>query len=350
MRRHGKRRLGLRRTGRGTRLTSGVGSGCLTSVDRRVHAPLGTVANFSRLVTFTSSSRRHERCCRVVGAGGLLLVRLVGSVLSLSGVRTSTVEVDCRPISVGKLVSAVFTSVGLHVPRNIRLFLRGNDYAYYFKTSDVHLLRLVGGLTGGTVGGAGRKDVALKCAYLPSGYLRFCIGSAKANVTGSGLRDLFAHFIGIGSCIRNVNLKLTVYRKLIAGVNNSVRIRSRLKINSAFSFILPSRRKWDSTLFVVFLMCLIRYAILTCLFRPTIRTIRRSEKVFTSYPKLRLHRACIYFSVCFQRLLLKGSDHLLITGNVVSVSFNGRSNGLFPKMWFIFCRMSHVTSLVSWIL
>lgn len=79
-------------TGRGTRRSGELGATFLTGVDRRVHAPLGTVIKFSDILIDSSSSpTRGRRCYSVVRGGSSLLLRLVGSVLSVSHVRSKEV-------------------------------------------------------------------------------------------------------------------------------------------------------------------------------------------------------------------------------------------------------------------
>lgn len=87
----------------GTRRTSLVGSSFLTGVDRRVHAPLGTVMNFSGLVVRTSGRYRGHRCTSVIRRGSAILLGLFGSVLSLSTLRTNSLRLSCRPIELGSV-------------------------------------------------------------------------------------------------------------------------------------------------------------------------------------------------------------------------------------------------------
>lgn len=82
----------------GTRRTSGLGSSFLTGVDRRVHAPLGTVMNFSGLVVRSVGGRRRLRCTRLMRGGSNLLLGLFGSVLSLSTLRTNSLEFSVHSI------------------------------------------------------------------------------------------------------------------------------------------------------------------------------------------------------------------------------------------------------------
>lgn len=111
----------LVRTGEGTRRTSHVGSIFLTGVDRRVHAPLGTVINFTRVVTLARTRRRGRRCVNVVQGGDGILLRLVGSVLSLSHVRSNGSRVRFRLIRVASLVSRIRGMRQLGVESRVRL-------------------------------------------------------------------------------------------------------------------------------------------------------------------------------------------------------------------------------------
>lgn len=227
-------RLGL--THRGTRGTSHSGSIFLTGVDRRVHAPLGTVIKFSRLLTSTSASRRGARFLRVIRDGGRVLRRLVTSVLSLSGVRTKALRFIFSSISVGRVVSSLRRRFHVQITRlndKIRVIQRTSRGRCAVRASEGQLTRIMSGFVAGTLGFARRNDVALKFEPCRRN-LCFCMGSAKANVPRRGLPRIFRHFIGLGRRGGNAKLKLSVYRAVIHGLKNRVNIRSRRKTNSAF--------------------------------------------------------------------------------------------------------------------
>lgn len=82
--RHRRRLVITGRVTRGTRL----GRSFLGGVDRRVHAPLGTVIKFAGMLLNRNSRRvspsRGTDVLRVVGRGGRLLLGLVGSMLRVS--------------------------------------------------------------------------------------------------------------------------------------------------------------------------------------------------------------------------------------------------------------------------
>lgn len=224
----GRTRLGTRRTGR-------LGSTFLTGVDRRVHAPLGTVINFSGLLSVMRSGRRVLRCTNVVRAGARLLLRLVGSVLSVSGVRSKVCSFRIARISTGRLVSRIRRMTHLHVEASrISLSFTRHLPRYIFRASGGHLVRILAGLIIGTVGFASRKRVRVKCQLRSTRALCFCMSSANYNVSTRRYRRIFRHFIGCGAFVRNAKLKLSVYGVVVRGLKNRVKIRSRSNGNSIF--------------------------------------------------------------------------------------------------------------------
>lgn len=100
-----RRRLAT--TGRGTRRTGQLGSTLVTGVGRRVHAPLGTVMNFTSLLSVVSSRGRRRRCVKLVRDGARRLLQLVGSIVSLSGVRSNIVSVINSSMILSSLVGRV---------------------------------------------------------------------------------------------------------------------------------------------------------------------------------------------------------------------------------------------------
>lgn len=113
--------LGVR--GRGTISTRGLGSTFVTGVDRRVHAPLGTVINFSNLLTSTSSSARGGVCLSVMTRGGSHLLRVIASMLSLSGVRSNDLSFRCSRFSMGSLLYTLRNVLGVHLGSGPRVGL-----------------------------------------------------------------------------------------------------------------------------------------------------------------------------------------------------------------------------------
>lgn len=87
-----------------TRRTGRVGDHFLTGVDCGVHVPLGGMINFSRLLSASGrlSRRRQGRCSYVVRTGSNRLVRLMGSMLSLSHLRTGVVGFRLRSYGMGR--------------------------------------------------------------------------------------------------------------------------------------------------------------------------------------------------------------------------------------------------------
>lgn len=229
----GRARTRLVLTHSETRVTNHLGDTFLTGVDRRVHAPLGTVINFSSLLIRTRSVRRQGRCIGVIHGGGRLLLRLVASVLSLSGVRTNAFSFACKSMGIGLLYRGVIHSVRVGIDRKMTLIFSSGLPRCRLVDSHGHLRRMVSGFMGGTVGFASRKDVHMNCR-VGKRRLRFCIRSAKVKVSGRRRLRVFRHFIGLGSFIPNAKLKLTVYRDVVRRLNKQVKISSRPNGNSQF--------------------------------------------------------------------------------------------------------------------
>lgn len=228
-----RRRLVI--TGRGTRRTGQLGSTFVTGVDRRVHAPLGTVVKFSDVLSAIRASGRHGRCLHVVRCGGRLLLRLIGSVVSLSGVRTKTLRLIASGICLSSVVERLRETFypGTGTTR-LSLGFSSRRTRYCVGMSHGELVRILGGLVSGTVGFATRKDMRFNFSQLRGNVLHFCIASAKRNVPGRCRGGVFKHFIGLGDFIRNVNLKLSVDRAVIGYVKNRVKIRSGRNGKTAF--------------------------------------------------------------------------------------------------------------------
>lgn len=224
--RHGERRRTLVQTQRGTRRSSQLGSTFLTGVDRRVHAPLGTVMKFSDLLATARGRARHGRFVDVVRAGGRLLLRLMDSVLSLSGVRTGALRFGCRGISLGRLTGSIRGAMQNELRANITLRFIPRMPIYCMRARRGHLSRILVGLLIGTTGFARGNRVVFKCG-VHKRRLCFCMGSANVNVSLRGRGGVFRQFAGMGAFVRKAKLKLSVYGGVIAGVGKHVKMRSR---------------------------------------------------------------------------------------------------------------------------
>lgn len=173
---------------------------------------------------------------RVVGKGAGVLLRLMGSVLSVSGVRTNALRFVCASISIGRVVHRLRNVFELHLRRTsipMHVVFRPGLPIYFVRARGGHVSRIVSGFLSGTFGCAIRNDVAVKCR-VHRGNVYFCISSANANVPRSGMDRIFRHFAGLSTGHRNAKLKLSVDQAVVGGVNNRVNIASGCNRNSAF--------------------------------------------------------------------------------------------------------------------
>lgn len=170
-----------------------------------------------------------------MSTGGRQLLRLVGRVLSLSGVRSNVMRFACTPMELGKLYGRVRSTRIFHAPRNMRLLCRPSGRAAVVSSSGGHVFRMLSGLVKGTLGFAARKDVDCKCQRRKRGIV-FRIASAKANVTTSGIGGIFRHFVGLGGATRKAKLNLSVYGAVVRQLNKRVSMASRVKGKAAFAF------------------------------------------------------------------------------------------------------------------
>lgn len=221
----GHSRVQRRTVGRGTIRTVRQGGVFLSGVDRRMHAPLGTVIKFSTMLASRSrsfSSRSHQRFSRVVGIGSFRLLGLVGSVLSFSSFRGSGVAFGVHARSTiglyGRIIRAIVTSHGLR----IRVHFSASLSILVLSASSTHLHRILVGLLIGTAGFARRNSVILRLGVTSISATLFSIASAKYNVPPRGRRLVFRHFRGLGSFIRKDKLNLSVYRLVIGCVGNGL--------------------------------------------------------------------------------------------------------------------------------
>lgn len=239
-----RRRRRLVLTGRVTRGTR-LGRSFLGGVDRRVHAPLGTVINFAGVLTNRSTSRVSQRrgrdVLRVVGLGGRLLLGLVGSVLRVSRLSSNGVSFRVGGCSVARVIGRVCgrrrplvrPSLGFGLRLSGSLFLPTG-------VSHVHFARIVSGFLDGTGGFARGNSVALKYGVsVRRGTTYICMGSANEKVSRGRLVVVFSHFCGTSRFRRNDKLKLSVYGMVVRELSKHVRMRSRMNVNDYFSAVLP---------------------------------------------------------------------------------------------------------------
>lgn len=215
--------------------------GFLTGVDRRVHAPLGSVMNFSGLLTSRGSlSRTSGRLFTgAVGRDYSLLLILVGSVLRISELRSKRVGFRGRDYSIGRLISSLCLTRRLLIPTRLQFSGRTRK-SLFVCASGGELSRIVAGFLAGTYGFAGDKCVGLKFGRLENASrTTVFIRSSKVNLSRRRRRGIFDHFFGRSRFDRKTNLKLSVYRKVMRGLKKQVTLDSGRKRKDHFSIILP---------------------------------------------------------------------------------------------------------------
>lgn len=219
---------------RGIHRTSGLGSTFLTGVDRRVQAPLGTVVKFSGVLTRASSGRRGRRFIGVVGGGDSLLLHLVASVLSFSGVRSNILSCSLSSADLGSVFRRRFRMRTVGVPRGISLVYSFSTLpSVFIRASPGQIARILSGLVSGTIGFARIKDVEFSC-HVMRGCMLIRMVSANVKVSPRRRRTVFSHFIGIGSFGRKANLNLAVYGAVVRTLGKAVNISSEPKRNTQF--------------------------------------------------------------------------------------------------------------------
>lgn len=171
---------------------------------------------------------------RVVRRGARLLLRLVGSVLSLSHVRTNVLRFARKSVSMGGALSRVRAVTGLGLPSRIDVHLLPNTSCYVVRAIPGQMERMLGGCLSGTLGRARRNFVSVNCRLPRRSEVHFFIHSANYNVPPRGRGSMFRHFIGLGDFGRNANLKLSVYAVVTRGVGKGINIDSVPKGNSRF--------------------------------------------------------------------------------------------------------------------
>lgn len=207
----------------GTRGTVHTGDIFLSGVDRRVHAPLGTLSNFSSLLARRKlSSRAHHRYGRIVRRGSRLLLGLVGSIVSLSDLRFNGLRFYVTRRSTMDVYEGIVSAIGGIGRARTRLAFAARLRRVPVRASSSHLRRILVGLLVGTAGFAPRNDVILGLRGRASSAMLFAMASANYNVPGSGRTGVFRHFRGLGRGTRNDKLKLSVYRLVVRRVNKRV--------------------------------------------------------------------------------------------------------------------------------
>lgn len=161
------RRLIVRRqrTQTRTRGTDRTGSTFLTTVDRRVHAPLCNVLNATRLLTSGPTLGTRHSSLQTVASSNRSLLAVLGSVLSCSTVRTNNggISIDSRPFRPHPLLRdalrLVDKQIGNH-PVHLTATVT-SSVPYTLVNSPQHVHRIVAGLLDGTLHFASRKCVVL---------------------------------------------------------------------------------------------------------------------------------------------------------------------------------------------
>lgn len=234
----------LRGTGELTRRSIHGGDMFLSGVDRRVGAPLGTLTNFSRvLVAPKVSSRIHTRYGSIVELGSSLLLRLMGSMISISYLSITGVEFSIIPRRIITLYQGIIRVLEGVGRASTRVVFRARLSTLRVRASPYELRRMLVGLLIGTAGFAGRKCVALALQVGRIKMPRFVMASAKYKVPLRGRRTMFNQFRGLGRNVRNAKLKLSVYGLVVGHVKKSVQISSACDGKTHFVFARPLGRR-----------------------------------------------------------------------------------------------------------
>lgn len=178
-------------TDRGTRRDRQVGGTFVGGVYRRIHAPLGTVGNFTRLVADSNvDPRRGGRFDGVVCAGYRGVASVVGSILMVTRLSDDGRILPLRPIRVNLLYRRRVGGLGgLRRGPSVRCRIRNSGDGSLVCSSPGRFNVVVSRLLDGTGGFAGRKDVALSCQPRRRKEVVYVyIASAKYKVPTSGDR------------------------------------------------------------------------------------------------------------------------------------------------------------------
>lgn len=217
-----------------------VGGHFLSGVDCGVHAPLGGMMKFSRLVTYRPGvSRKAEgRCSGVVRRDSRGLVELIGSILSLSHLRTRVVGFRVRICSTIRLYGRTYcvTHVGGRAA-NVRIQFCARAGSRPIHASATHLARVV---LDALIcpcrcrRSRGRRHIVHFVLDQGSRVLRF-------RVVGSPLTS--AAFIS-----RRAIVQRRVGRLLLARFKKACRVGARAPRNPRVIFACPvtSSSRWDT--------------------------------------------------------------------------------------------------------
>lgn len=186
--------LRIRRLGRalgctGARLTTarGLRGRLVTGVSRSLEAPLAVVANCNRIV-HSLPNRGAPRGVRVVVSRTAELSALIGSLLSLSGVRSNSVRPRGSRFYLASDVGGVFAEcTGLGRRSKCGVLFRDSRSICVF-TSRLGVSRMVCGLIGGTIGCINRSGAIVMARGMGNGGILVRMASRNSNVPPRGLR------------------------------------------------------------------------------------------------------------------------------------------------------------------
>lgn len=200
---------------------------------------MGSVVNFANVVLRKLTKplgRRRDGRLSVIHADTHRLLTLMGSILSVSGVRTKRLRITHTPFSLRTTVAGILTVIR---PRTrtgtLALQITMSPVLKRTITSRHHFRRVLLGLLDGTVGFASSNRITLVTSLMSSprasAALYLHIASAKVNVGPRGLSSLFRPFRRVSTKLThgrsNAKLKLTVYQQLVRLVNNAVATTDR---------------------------------------------------------------------------------------------------------------------------
>lgn len=174
----------LEGTGGTTRSTDRVGALFVRDVDRRVHAPLGSVMKFSRVLkSHCQSSPSAGMCTSVVRTGDRGLLHLIASILRLSSLSGANDVPTSMLAGVGSYYGRDLRDIHESMRRNIGLLFRSRRSRLVIGDGPRHVVRILVGLLRGTTGFAIRNGVALACAIVGGRRgVYFTMASAKPNI------------------------------------------------------------------------------------------------------------------------------------------------------------------------
>lgn len=219
--------------------------GLVLAVARSVGTPINSVLNCASLLRQVAARRHRHFCLGGVRDSTGRLLDLIGSLLSCRQLSTRGVSIGRMSFGPRRLFSAVCVDFGpVTSSGRLRLGCRyGRSLGHMCVKSPFHVHRVTRGLLSGTLGFAGRKNVALQTT-LRGNRLRFDVDSAKYNVDRRRRRHVFRRFAQLRGTRkrRKFNLKLTVAHGLILLLRKSVGVRDRRSGNDYFRMCLPLPR------------------------------------------------------------------------------------------------------------